>query len=286
MPTTTLNTAASMTTTTTTETAMPTTTRLTDDSITTATTPTPTKENPMLSTTLPTAASITTTPTQETPASPITVPPASGRRTRRPSFPKPGTDLYDLIARRAQREIEWYFESPADRSRRPEATACIETWLAELPTFYRGAITLRYDTTRVWPKRVAEKLGPFTAIAVRFYGANDPMIGPAGAVEQAVAKRIDEILESNGKGQGEIWDAECRAVEFFGQAVRAFMKVRGTGKCVAPWTRRRKPKLPDPPEPAKPRMIARLGRTGLIEQVPADRPSPSQSNTVTPRSPS
>ena len=238
----------------------------------------------MLATTIPTAASITTTPTQETPASPITVPPASGRRTR-PSFPKPGTDLYELILRRAQREIAWYFESPADRSRRPQATACIERWLAELPSFYRGAITLRYDTTRVWPKRVEEQLAPFTAIAVRFFGANDPMIGPAGAVEQAVAKRIDEILEFNGEGQGEIWEAESRAIDFFAEAVRGFMKVRGTAKCVAPWTRRRKPK-PPPAEPPGPRMVARLGRTGLIELVPADPTSPPQFKTVTDRSPS
>jgi hypothetical protein len=264
-----------------TETAMPTTNRLTDASLTTATTP---KENPMLATTIPTAASITTTPTQETPASPITVPPASGRRTR-PSFPKPGTDLYELILRRAQREIAWYFESPADRSRRPQATACIERWLAELPSFYRGAITLRYDTTRVWPKRVEEQLAPFTAIAVRFFGANDPIIGPAGAVEQAVAKRIDEILESKGEGQGEIWEAESRAIDFFAEAVRGFMKVRGTAKCVAPWTRRRKPK-PPPAEPPGPRMVARLGRTGLIELVPADPTSPPQFKTVTDRSPS
>jgi hypothetical protein len=269
-----ITTTTAATTTPTTEVPMPATTRLINASITNApTTTTTTQENPMLATTIPTAASITTTPTKETAASPITVPPASGRRAR-PSFPKPGTDLYDAIEYRAEREIEWYFESPADRSRRPEATACIERWLAELPSFYRGAITLRYDTTRVWPKRVAEQLAPFTAIAVRFYGANRPVIGPAGDVEQAIAKRIDAILEADAGGTGAVFDAFDRARAFFAEAVVAFMKVRGTGKCVAPWPRRRKRVPPSPPP--GPRRVTRIGRTGLLEKVPADPPSPSQ----------
>ena len=62
---------------------------------------------------------------------------------RAKSFPGEGTELYQTVEARAERELEWYFanaKASAPSTEASEAVANIQARLATLLAFHRGAI--------------------------------------------------------------------------------------------------------------------------------------------------
>jgi hypothetical protein len=160
------------------------------------------------------------------------------------SFPRKGTTLYKAVKARADRELEWYFANAKETNVSTETGAAIATIggrLETLPSFHRGAIALRHDA-RVWPKALTDAAREYTAMAVRIHCSDHPTIGSTEVLEKAAAQRLDEVARVRGfLGLADLCD---RADERYQEAVEAYMKARGTGACVAPWTRVRRGRRP------------------------------------------
>jgi hypothetical protein len=165
---------------------------------------------------------------------------------RAKSFPREGTELYQTVKARAERELEWYFanaKASTPSIEASEAVATIQARLATLLAFHRGAIALRYDA-KVWPEALTKAVGGFTAMVVRIHCADHPTIGSTEVLEKAAAERLEEVARAKGfVGLCDLWS---RAHDRYQEALHAYMEARGTGACIVPWTRIRHRRSPPP----------------------------------------
>jgi hypothetical protein len=191
---------------------------------------------------------LTTQPQSQTRSSDMTQP-------QKQSLPRRMTEQYENLSDRASRELDWYFTESRQGEARPspnpahrEAAAIIGARLAALPAFHRGAIALQYDA-RDWPKALTSAFGDRTALVVRFECIAHPAIGSRETLERAAAQRLEERIQIEGKDADFVDVLDRQASHCFEKALRAYMRVRGTGLCVAPWPRSGRKRVP-PPTPS------------------------------------
>jgi hypothetical protein len=140
------------------------------------------------------------------------------------------------VARIAREELRWFFTSaPSEES--AEARAQIAAWLAQLPTFHRGAFALYFDP-RPAPEAI-RKHGPGLqtsfAFVLRLACAASPSRGTVEEVERAMTARLkDEVREH---GTGILYELDFRAEQHFDEAFEAYVKVRGREPSMLPEAR-------------------------------------------------
>jgi hypothetical protein len=143
-------------------------------------------------------------------------------------------------------EVQWFFrtmngrvpgvvpgEGEAEAAAR-DAAAQIAGWLAAIPTFYKGALALRF-TQRLWPVALVAEYGPWTSLAVRLECAKHPSETPRSTdeAETAAARRLVEAIAKR-QGVRELVRLRKHAEEHVTLALRAYLRVRGVGPCVLP----------------------------------------------------
>ena len=168
------------------------------------------------------------------------------------------TEQYENLSDRAIRELEWYFTESRHGDARPspnpahrEAAAVIAARLAAIPAFHRGALALWHDS-RDWSNALTGAFHSDTALVVRLECIAHPAIGSRETLEQAAAQRLEERIQNEGDDAGFVEILKRRASRFFDQALRAYMRVRGRGRCVAPWPRMRRKRPPPASTPCAP----------------------------------
>ena len=112
----------------------------------------------------------------------------------------------------AEDEVGWFFgkaegQVSTEREAAPNlrlAALTIRRWLQELPTFFVGALELRYAPRR-WPPALEEAFGGWTSLIVRLECATHPGDGrqSTDALEQAAAARLEDAL-AHGERRAEI----------------------------------------------------------------------------------
>jgi hypothetical protein len=140
---------------------------------------------------------------------------------------------------------------PTEASTEDQAAARrIERWMKELPSFHRGAFSLRY-TPREWPECLVERFGDETSLVVRLECTKHPAVGKSGAaLEAASIERLTVAIAAGeeererrknprrdfsvGPEERPLVALMWRAHQHIESAVRAFAKVRGHAACVLP----------------------------------------------------
>jgi hypothetical protein len=158
------------------------------------------------------------------------------------------------VHERAEREAAWFYGtlggkvpengSPATRA----AAVQIDAWLAQLSSFQRGVLALRFGE-KVWPSDIERELEPVAAIAVRIECAHHPAVGRTEDLERASVARLQEIIRladrARTRRRRPESDARCdaertihrlfiRAARYAHAAMRAFARARGRLPCVVP----------------------------------------------------
>ena len=157
-----------------------------------------------------------------------------------------------LAQKRAWKEIVWFFGTmhgcvPKEGEDSEEACAAakqIQEWFSSIPSFYAGALTLRYEK-RDWPAPIRKCFGTMAGIAVRVECAQHPSDRPRSdaELEQESIRRLLEMI-SDPRRQLELHDMEYRAKWHVRAAHKAYVKVRGSGPLVLPKGVARSTRLP------------------------------------------
>jgi hypothetical protein len=146
------------------------------------------------------------------------------------------------IRRAVEEEVEWFLGSieghvPREGEGPPEvrkAALAIRGWLQALPTFYVGALQLRFAPEE-WPRTVHAAFGKWTSLVVRIECSKhpSPTLRPTDELERAAVERLEAMLVS-GKHRAELARLKNHAIEHTRTALRAYATVRGFGACVVP----------------------------------------------------
>ena len=148
--------------------------------------------------------------------------------------------------RRAQksawREVRWFYGTMGGRVPRKGnalewqyvAARKIRRWLDALPPFHAGAFELRY-TPRTWPSAIAKRFGSLAGMVVRIECAQHPSNGRLSveALEKASIDRIEVMIADRRKASA-LYDLDYRAYWHLRSAHKAYVKTRGTKRCVLP----------------------------------------------------
>jgi hypothetical protein len=144
--------------------------------------------------------------------------------------------------RSARRELGWFHGTlggrvPEEGDLEPDlrrAAARIDGWLKSIPTFHRGALSLRHSTKR-WPKPLTDEYRAWTSLVVRLECALHPsdVWRPTDELEEAGAKRLIEALASR-RWSNDADDFQDRARAHVRDAIEAYAEARGEEPCVLP----------------------------------------------------
>src|SRR5580658_6229229 len=142
----------------------------------------------------------------------------------------------------AWKEVRWFFGTMGGRvPKKAEALEWqyiaarrIRRWLRNLPTFHSGAFALRYGQ-RTWPAAIAKRFGSSAGLVVRIECAQHPSDGKLSndELEKASVARL-EVLIADTRRASILYDLDYRAYWHLQQAHKAYVKARGTKRCVLP----------------------------------------------------
>jgi hypothetical protein len=142
----------------------------------------------------------------------------------------------------SEAEVEWFLtrakgKVPEEGEVEPallEAAKKIRGCLDELPTFHAGALTLRF-TPRAWSPALEDEFGVWTSLVVRLECAMYPS-EKRRSVDELEAAAVCRLEEAIAKGQSQRERARLvkHARRHVRAAIRAYVKVRGVGRCVLP----------------------------------------------------
>jgi hypothetical protein len=139
-------------------------------------------------------------------------------------------------------EVAWFFGSmkgkvPGEGEAEPvarEAAEQIAGWLAAIPTFYKGALSLRF-TQRRWPKPLIDAFGEWTSLVVRLACARQESDRPR-SVDEAEAQAERGLLDAIAAGRDgrERQRLRKHAEDHVTHALRAYLRARGVGPSPLP----------------------------------------------------
>jgi hypothetical protein len=142
----------------------------------------------------------------------------------------------------AEAEVEWFLtcakgKVPEEGEMEPvlrEAAKEIRGWLDALPTFHAGALELRF-TPRARSPALEDEFGAWTGLVVRLECATHPS-EKRRSVDELEAAAVCRLEEAIAKGRSPRERARLiqHARRHVRAAIRAYVKVRGVGRCVLP----------------------------------------------------
>jgi len=139
-------------------------------------------------------------------------------------------------------EVAWFFdamkgrvpgEGEAELAAR-EAAAQVAGWLAAIPTFYKGALALRF-TPRLWPKVLVREFAEWTSLVVRLACARQESDKPRSIdVAEAEAARGLLVAIEARRDARERQRLRKHAEDHVTHAFRAYLRARGVGPSPLP----------------------------------------------------
>jgi hypothetical protein len=156
--------------------------------------------------------------------------------------PRVPREVRNDAVKAAYTELRWLHAAKRSRAaltpEQARAVATIDGWLGLIPLQYRGAIGLRHST-KPWPAELQQKMRGYASLAIRLYCIENPRAASTATLEAEAAEHFLTELRNPVAGA---WDLCCDARDYYRRAVRAYVKIRGFGRCVVT-VRKRAPKL-------------------------------------------